>query len=108
MRTLAIFLLNECCVISSDSPASYREIAQGRVFEKVCPIALDIFLKGKRQPKIDKMVDDVLQTLLKDRSLNGLVNNIDVKKTEIKTFEKNIKILMFDFEILYLMEIADV
>ena len=96
------------CVISSDSSSSYKEITQGRVFQKVCPIALDIFLKGKRQPEIDKAVDDVLQVVLKDRSLNGLVHNIDIKKTEVKTFDnkQKIKILMFDFEVLYHMEVS--
>ena len=96
-----------CCVIGSNSPTQYEVKSQGKVVEVRLPIVLDLFVEGKSQPEIDKLVEDVLISVLEDKSVGGLVNNIDINRTEVRSFdnEKKIKVLMFDLEASYYKEI---
>jgi hypothetical protein len=98
-----------CCVVGSNSPSLYTQKTHG-VFEIKVPIVLDLFVQGKKQPEIDKLLEDVLSAVLVDRSLDGLLHNLEIQRTEVRSFDnaKKIAVLMFDLEASYYKEIPSV
>lgn len=96
-----------CVAISSDSPISYEEIAQGPVVQCRVPIALDLYVVNRKQTDLDMLTQKVISKLLEDQTLSGQVNKLSITKSEIRTLnaEKKTKALMFDFEAYYYREI---
>jgi hypothetical protein len=96
-----------CLVVTSSGESSFEE--EHGVLKVTSMITVDIYLKNTRVPDQDKLCENVILSILQDKSCDGLVQNISIKETSQKNIKGSepIHILLFDFEVEYHLELPN-